>query len=51
MQQEPAGLVRRSSQFETENNKKIILNSILDKDLKSRILILLGSENFDLVKK
>lgn len=36
--------------FETENNKKIILNSITDKDLKSRILILLGSENFDLVK-
>lgn len=35
--------------FETENNKKIILNSILDKDLKSRILFLLGSENFDLV--
>lgn len=36
--------------FETENNKKIILNSILDKDLKSRILFLLGSENFGLIK-
>lgn len=36
--------------FETENNKKIILNSIIDKDLKSRILLLLGSVNFDLVK-
>ena len=36
--------------FESENNKKVILNSISNKDLKSRILILLGSGNFDLVK-
>lgn len=36
--------------FETENNKKIILNSIIDKELRNRILLLLGSENFDLVK-
>lgn len=36
--------------FETENNKKIILNSVIDKELRNRILLLLGSENFDLVK-
>lgn len=36
--------------FESENNKKVILNSISNKDLKSRILILLGSESFDLLK-
>lgn len=35
---------------ETENNKKVILNSISNKELKNRILILLGSDNFDLVK-
>lgn len=35
--------------FKTENNKKIILNSIIDKELRNRILILLESENFDLV--
>lgn len=35
---------------ETENNKKVILNSISNKELKNRILILLGSENFGLIK-